>query len=81
MTGHSHTYNLTHFEDAERKQTSWLAQVRGYKFGDHYATVNGFPEYQHGAAVLSIVDPRTGSLHCYEDVEFGADVLAFLRSK
>lgn len=81
VTGHTHNFNLTHFEDADRHSVSWLAQVRGYKFEDHYAKVNGFPEYQHGAAVLSIIDPRTGSIHCYEDVAFGADVLAFLRSR
>lgn len=81
VTGHIHSFNLTEFEDAERQRKSWLAQVRGYKWGDHHALVNGFAEYQHGASIMSIVDPRTGSVHCYSDPEFGADVLAFLRSR
>jgi hypothetical protein len=81
VTGHTHNFNLNEFEDADRGRKSWLAQVRGYKWHDHYATVNGFAEYQHGAGILSVIDPRTGSVPCYSDPEFGADVLTFLRSK
>ena len=80
VTGHTHNFSLSHFEDADRQEVSWLAQVRGYKFHDHYATVNSFPEYQHGAAILAIIDPATGGvMQCFTDPVRGADYLTFLR--
>ena len=79
VTGHIHSYKLDHFEIADRQRTSWLAQVRGYKFFDHYALTNGFAEHQEGAAVLSVIDPATGKVTCFGDPEEGADYLAFKR--
>lgn len=79
VTGHIHSFGLTHFEDADRRHTSWLAQVRGYKFNDDYALVNGFSEYQNGAAILSVIDPQTGRVTCFADPEEGAEWLAWKR--
>lgn len=79
VTGHIHSFKLDHFEIADRGRVSWLAQVRGYKFHDHYAKVNGFAEYDEGAAVLSVIDPMTGRVTCFADPEEGADYLAFKR--
>lgn len=79
VTGHIHSFGLTHFEDADRKHTSWLAQVRGYKFDDGFAWVNGFAEYQNGAAILSVIDPQTGKITCFADPEEGAEWLSWKR--
>lgn len=79
VTGHIHSFKLDHFEDADRQQVSWLAQIRGYKWFDHYAHVNGFAEHQHGAAVLSVIDPETGRVTCFADPAEGADFLEWKR--
>lgn len=79
VTGHTHSFGVTHFEDPDRRHTSWLAQVRGYKFDDNYALVNGFSEYQNGAAVLAVIDPQTGKVTCFADPEEGAEWLKWKR--
>lgn len=79
VTGHIHSFGLTHFEDADRRQTSWLAQVRGFKWHDSHALVNGFAEYQNGASILSVIDPATGRVTCFADPEEGAEWLAWKR--
>lgn len=79
VTGHIHSYGLFHIEFPEKKTTTWLAQISGYKMGDRYALVNGFAQSNSGAAVLSIVDPVTGKVQCFEDVEEGAEYLAWKR--
>lgn len=79
VTGHIHSYKLDHFEHAGRKQLSWLAQVRGYKFHDHYTMVSGFHEYEMGSAIMSIIDPVTGRVQCFGDPEEGADYLKWKR--
>ncbi|MDE2104727.1 MAG: metallophosphoesterase [Patescibacteria group bacterium] len=79
VTGHIHSFKLDHYEIADRRMSTWLAQVRGYKFLDHYAVVNGFPEYQNGASILSVIDPETGKVQCFADVEEGAEYLEWKR--
>lgn len=81
VTGHIHSYGLFEYEIPERQTKTWLAQVRGYKWHDHYAKVNGFAEYEHGAAVMSIIDPETGRVHCYGDPEEGYEILKWKRSR
>lgn len=79
VTGHTHNFGLFDIEFAERKTHTWLAQISGYKMGDRYALVNGFAQSNRGAAVLSVIDPTTGRVQCFADVEEGADYLAFKR--
>ncbi len=79
LTGHIHSFKLDHFEIPERNKITWLAQVRGYKFADSYALVNGFAEYQHGAAIMAIIDPESGKVQCFSDPEEGAKYLEFKR--
>jgi hypothetical protein len=81
VTGHIHSFKLDHFEDADRKHISWLAQVRGYKWHDSYAHVNSFAEHQHGAAIMSIIDPQNGRVQCFADLDEGAEYLAWKRSR
>src|SRR5687768_10304434 len=79
ITGHIHSYGLFHIEFPEKKTVAWLAQVAGYKMGDRYALVNGFAQANHGAAVLSIVNPETGKVQCFGDPVEGAEFLKWLR--
>jgi hypothetical protein len=79
ITGHIHSYGLFHIEFPEKKTVAWLAQIAGYKMGDRYALVNGFAQSNHGAAVLSIVNPETGKVQCFGDPEEGAEFLRWLR--
>lgn len=85
LTGHTHNYGLEDLELAERRHSAWLVQLRGYKFFDTHALYNGFAEHQRGAAVMVIVDPSRSAKRvipqCFEDVEAGADYLAWLRQR
>lgn len=84
VTGHTHNFALEDIEIPERGTSVWLAQLRGYKFMDSHALHHGYPEHQRGASVLAVIDPRKGvrtRLHCFEDVEAGADWLAFHRKR
>jgi len=84
MTGHTHNYGLEDLEIPERKFSTWLVQLRGYKFLDHYALVGNYAEHQRGSAVLAIVDPRADArrrvMHCFEDVGEGYRILEMLRA-
>lgn len=81
VTGHIHSFKLDHYEMPERGETTWLAQVRGYKFFDHHAVANGYAEYENGAAIMSIIDPDTGKVQCFADVEEGAEYLSWKRGR
>lgn len=84
VTGHTHNFAMEDLEIADRGQSVWLVQLRGFKFMDDHALHQGFPEYQRGASVLAVVDPRKYArtrVQCFEDVEQGADWLAYLRKK
>lgn len=84
VTGHTHNFALQDLEIAERRESAWLVQVRGYKFHDHYALTGGFPENQRGSAVFAIIDPNDPSrrgVQCFEDVEVGAEFLEWKRAK
>lgn len=85
LTGHTHNYGCEDLEIAERKHSTWLVQLRGYKFFDHYALYNNFAEHQRGSSVLLIVDPRETALRpitqCFEDVELGYRFLKLLRNE
>lgn len=83
FTGHTHNYGLEHLEIAERRHSCWLAQLRGYKFMDHYALYGNFAEHQLGSAVLAVIDPRPDArtkVQCFEDVELGYQFLEALRN-
>lgn len=81
VTGHIHTFGLFDYEMPERKTRTWLAQLRGYKVHDRHALVNGYAEGNRGAAILSVIDPETGSVQCFADVELGADYLQWARNR
>lgn len=84
VTGHTHHYGLEHLEIPERSHSCWLAQLRGYKFQDDYALTHGFAESQLGCSILAVIDPSKEArhrVHCFEDVEEGAEFLEWKRSK
>lgn len=84
LTGHTHNYGLEDLEIAERRIATWLVQLRGYKHFDSYALHSNFAEYQRGAAVLLIIDPRKDAkrpvMQCFDDVDVGYRFLQTLRS-
>lgn len=85
FSGHRHNAAL-HFEEyANRQQSTWLMRCKGYKAGDDYAFVNGFPEQSEGHAGVTVIDPATSRMnpivHASLDVAEGLDYLTFLRSR
>ncbi|NTG73321.1 hypothetical protein G6M02_08265 [Agrobacterium rhizogenes] len=84
LTGHTHNYGCEDLEIAERKHSSWLVQLRGYKFMDSYALYNNFAEHQRGSSVFLIIDPSENAIRpvvqCFEDVELGFRVLEMMRA-
>lgn len=84
IAGHLHNWALAQNECSETGRVYHLARVRGYKYIDEYATVNGFGSQEHGASVVSVIDPRASDLNlvrCFADVQEGADYLTWLRKK
>lgn len=82
VTGHTHNFGLEDLEIAEKGVSSWLVQLRGYKWHDHYALTGNYAEHQRGAAVMAIIDPREDArrrVMCLEDVEMATDWLEWLR--
>lgn len=83
-SAHTHNYACQQLEIAERRQLSWLLQMRGYKEMDEYARDNGFAEYHHGSSVLAVVNPSRPQgkqvVQCFEDIEAGSDYLDWLRA-
>lgn len=84
LTGHTHNYGAEDLEIAERKHSTWLIQLRGYKFFDSFGLHNNFAEYQRGSSVFLIVDPSPRAsrsiIQCFEDIELGYRVLEMLRA-
>jgi hypothetical protein len=84
IAGHRHTWALAQEECGETGRVYWLARARGYKFIDHYALVNGFPEQQHGSSIVTVIDPTASELNmikCFSDVKEGCDYLNYLRNR
>lgn len=81
VCGHKHDWTVGAFETADGR-CPVIARARGYKWHDEYATVGGFQQSQHGAAIMTIIDPRAtaaGRVLAFADVEQGAAVLKALR--
>lgn len=84
VAGHHHDVGLRQGENAHRGFCYWLARARGYKFVDHYAEQHGFPEHQHGASILAVIDPtasKPNAVQCFLDPFEGAEFLAWKRKK
>ena len=85
LTGHTHNYGCEDLEIAERKHSTWLVQLRGYKWFDSFSLYHGFAEHQRGSSVLLIIDPTSEAKRpvtlCFDDVEEGAAYLAWKRGR
>lgn len=82
VCGHKHDWGIQQFEIAERGVSPLALRVRGYKVGDPYARRHGFQEAEHGASILTVIDPKAkgpGRVTAFVDVEQGARVLKALR--
>lgn len=81
--GHIHQWGALTTEQRHERVTHAL-RVRGYKRCDEHAKALGFPEQQHGEAVLVVIDPHAtgpGRLTPFWDVQKGADYLTWLRGR
>jgi len=85
ISGHRHNWALGHIELVEQEMTTWLARARGYKFRDDFALTKGFEQQNFGQAILQVIDPHasdpTGFVHCFADVEQGAEFLDWKRQR
>lgn len=85
ISGHRHNWALGHIELVEQEMTTWLARARGYKFRDDFALTKGFEQQNFGQAILQVIDPHasdpTGFVHCFADVEQGAEFLEWKRQR
>lgn len=84
ISGHKHIWALAQIELTEQKSSAWLARARGYKYYDTFALTKGYDQQHFGQAILQVINPLaqnpTGFVHCFADVETGAEYLKFLRS-
>lgn len=84
VCGHKHDWTIQQFEIAGRFKTPTIIRVRGYKWHDMHAVVNGYQSAQSGAAILTILNPNAadpaGRVLAFSDVEAGAAVLSALRA-
>lgn len=84
IAGHRHNWALAQNECDQTGRVYHLARARGYKFMDEYAVTCGFGEQEHGAAIVTVIDPTADDLNfvrCFADVKEGAEYLTYLRSK
>lgn len=85
ICGHKHNWAIYQSEDPHRGGAFWACRAKGYKTMDDYAEKLGHGAQEHGASIVSVIDPGArhseGFLRCFADVEDGADYLTWLRQK
>jgi len=85
VCGHRHNWGISQWELAEQDSIPLMIRVRGYKYLDDYARRLGKTEQEEGQSILTIFNPQSktkaGRLQAFVDLEFGCDVLRFLRSR
>lgn len=80
--GHIHFGGLQQVE-LPGGHTPWLVRVRGYKWHDEHALVNGFHEGQAFGSVMAIVDPtKPKGQHIFivPSLQQGAEILTQMRA-
>ena len=83
VAGHRH--NSAHAQiELPTGQISTLLRVKGYKGQDSFAQRHNYAPRQHGAAVVTVINPQanspTGRIMVFPDVAQGAEYLTWLRS-
>lgn len=81
ITGHIHSFGIFEIEFSEKKQKTWLAQISGYKIGGLYEKTGGYHQSNHGAGVLQVIDPETGSTMFFSDPVQGNEYLQWMRRR
>jgi len=84
ICGHKHNWALAATEDDHRNAVYWTARARGYKFLDDYAMKLGHGGQEHGAAIVSVIDPEAEGpafLSCFADVGEAAEYLTWKRQR
>lgn len=85
VCGHKHCWAIHQEELPEKNRSPTLIRVRGYKFNDEYARKLGITEQEHGASILTIINPRASTIPDriipFTDLESGVDYLQWLRKK
>ena len=82
VCGHRHDWGIQQFEQTERGKCPLAIRVRGYKKHDPYARRHGYQQAEHGASILTIIDPAAstpGRVTAFVDIEQGVKVLKALR--
>jgi len=84
VAGHHHVSAATQ-EETDDGRIVTLARARGYKYIDHWGTTHGFPNNQHGATILFVIDPEADSavsfVQPFLDLRAGCEYLTYLRSR
>jgi hypothetical protein len=84
VCGHRHDWGIQQFEIRARARSPVAIRVRGYKKHDPYARRHGFQQAEHGAAILTIIDPTVkgpGRVLPFVDTAQGARVLKAMRGE
>ena len=85
VCGHKHCWAIHQEELPEKGLSPTLIRVRGYKFNDEYARKLGITEQEHGASILTIINPKASRIPDrvipFTDLESGVDYLQWLRKQ
>lgn len=85
IAGDKHNWGVSQWEMPEQGLAPVMVRVRGYKHMDDYARRLGIQEQEEGQGILTIFDPnaktRAGRIQTFIDVEFGCDILKFMRKR
>jgi len=85
ICGHRHNYAMFHSEHPFQGGQFWACRAKGYKAIDSYAEKGQFGHQITGASIVSVIDPLArggaGYVHCFPDVEEGADYLLWRRKR
>lgn len=79
VCGDKHNWGFFKYENADRGLTQTMIRVRGYKMDDDFSRRLGIVEQEGGCSILTVLDPETGQVQSFDDVELGARFLTFLR--
>lgn len=84
VAGHTHEWEITEGENAQRGFNYWLVRVRGYKFIDTYADRLGYGSQRFGATVAAVIDPGARPpvfIRCFSDLGEAAEFLTWKRGR
>lgn len=85
VCGHLHNWAVSQWEIGAQGTVPAMIRVKGYKTYDQHSMRMGHYEQQEGAAILTIINPKSktqaGRVIPFVDTDAGVDFLKWLRSK